>query len=124
MGKRRDNEIEQDPLPDDAGADARLRALFGEMDRPPLGDERFTAAVMQRVAAAANTHRQLRLAWAAGLGSLAVAFVAPHLGAGLGEVIAAVNTAFAWAPVVGSSAATLVLIGLAAAAGWAVAERA
>lgn len=107
-----------------ADAEARLRALFGEADRPPMGDERFTAAVMQRVEADVGRRKQRRLAWAAGLGSLTAAVVIPNLGSGLGDVVGAFNTAFAWAPAAGPGAATLVFVALAAAAGWAVAERA
>jgi hypothetical protein len=106
----------------DAAADAALRALFAEADRPPMGDERFTKAVMARVQAQASWRRQVRMAVGVGLGACAAALLAPHLGGGAADISSSLTVAAAMTPGLGASAATLLGFGLLCAAGWAMAD--
>lgn len=109
---------------EDAAADVRLRALFAEAGRPPMADERFTAAVMVGVRRDAGRQRQQRLAIGVGLLSVGGALLAPHLGAGAFDVWTSLQSTAMQIPFVGAQGATVALLALAAAAGWAVAERA
>lgn len=109
---------------DNAAQDAALRALFAGGDRPPMADERFTGAVMAAVAADASHRKHVRFAVAAGAISVCAALLAPHLGTGAADVVTVFSNATAGVPLLGSSTVTVMVVGLAAAAGWAVADRA
>lgn len=109
---------------DNAAQDAALRALFAGSDRPPMADEQFTGAVMAAVTADASHRKHVRFAVAAGGISICAALLAPHLGTGAADVLAVFNDATAGVPVLGTNTVTLMVVGLATAAGWAVAERA
>jgi hypothetical protein len=79
---KEDNQMSVDPRvssEQDAAADAALAALFGEVMRPPMVDEAFTASVLARVERARSRKEQVALGLTAlGLG-VGAAFLVPAL---------------------------------------------
>ncbi len=103
--------------------DARMRALFGESPRPPMGDEEFVRSVMARVQEVRTSDKVRRNAVA--IGSLAVA------GAVLWPFKSAIGTAFTltagkYVPdlsMLSGGATALIIAGAASLAALAYAER-
>lgn len=110
-------------FPDFDADDARLRALFAGADQPPMGDERFTAAVMGRV----DTARRSVSARQMGFAFLGVVGAALAVAANIGPATDAVTNAFApyaaQLPMLSAGASTALLAMALAAAGWLYAER-
>jgi len=61
--------------------DAKMRALFGEASRPPMGDEEFVQGVMARVDEAKASRKVRSSALALGSVALGVAILWPFKGA-------------------------------------------
>ena len=103
--------------------DARMRALFGESTRPPMGDDEFVRAVMIRVNEARTSDKARRGAVA--IGSIAL------IGAVLWPYKAALATAFTltaakYVPdlsMLGGGATALLIAAAASVAALAYAER-
>ena len=103
--------------------DARMRALFGESSRPPMGDEEFVGAVMGRV-------HEARASDAVRRNAIAIATVA-LAGAVLWPFKAAIGTAFtlttmkyaADLPMLSGGATALLIAAAASVAALAYAER-
>lgn len=103
--------------------DARLRALFGAMDAPPMGDERFTASVMAEVDAieARRTSRKGLLALGAiAIGAMGVVANATPLADAFADAYAAYAL---YLPNFGAGATSVMLAMAAAGAGWLYSER-
>jgi hypothetical protein len=108
----------------EAAADARLRALFADTPKAPMGDEAFVAKIMRRTEAEAQRKRAFVSAGAMGLVGLLAAALIPHLGTIGPQIALAFLKSAPSAPEV--SAQSMVLVGalVAAGAGWLYAERA
>lgn len=103
--------------------DARMRALFGQADAPPMGDEAFVGAVMGRVREEKAARTLQRQVGALGLVAMAGALLWPYkaaIGTGLTLTLARYVPD---AAVIGGSASALVIAAVASLAALAYAER-
>lgn len=103
--------------------DARMRALFGEMQRPPMGDEDFVRSVMGRVQDVRVSSRVRRNAMAIGGAALLGAVLWPFKGA-IGAAITLSAARYAVdLPMLSSGGAALLIAAAASLAALAYAER-
>jgi hypothetical protein len=103
--------------------DARMRALFGEMQRPPMGDEDFVRSVMGRVQEVRVSSRVRRNAMAIGGVALLGAVLWPFKGA-IGAAITLSAARYAVdLPMLSSGGAALLIAAAASLAALAYAER-
>jgi uncharacterized membrane protein len=103
--------------------DARMRALFGDMSRPPMGDEAFVAQVMGRVEEVKSARKVQRGTVALGVAALGVAVLWPYkaaLGTGLTLSLSAATVDL---PMLSGSAGALLIAAAASLAALAYAER-
>lgn len=106
------------------GEDARMRALFGEAPRPPMGDEEFVSRVMGRVAEAKASRNVQRSTAAVGVGALALAVLWPYKAAIATALTLSVPRMTADLPMLSNSASALLIAAVAGLAALAYAERA
>jgi hypothetical protein len=103
--------------------DARMRALFGESQRPPMGDDEFVHAVMYRIQEVRVSGKVRRNALALGAVALTGALLWPFKSA-IGTAITLSAVRFAPdLPMLSSSATALLIAAAASIAALAYAER-
>jgi hypothetical protein len=103
--------------------DARMRALFGDVVRPPMGDEDFVRSVMGRVQEVQASEKARRGAVAVGGIALMGAVLWPFKDA-IGAAITL--SAVKFAPdvaMLGGGASALIVAAVASLAAWAYVER-
>lgn len=103
--------------------DARMRALFGQVDAPPMGDEAFVGAVMGRVREEKAARSVQRQVGAFGLAAMAGALLWPYkaaIGTGLTLTLARYVPD---AATVGGGASALIIAAAASLAALVYAER-
>jgi hypothetical protein len=103
--------------------DSRMRALFGDVARPPFGDDAFVKSVMARVAVEKSAERARRSAFSMG----ALAFIGASLWPFRDPIALALTGAFDRVlidlPSLSAGATTLLVAAVVSAAAWAYAER-
>ncbi len=103
--------------------DARMRALFGESPRPPMGDDEFVRSVMTRVHEVRTSDKVRRNALAIGVVAVAGAILWPFKSA-LGTALALSAVRFAPdLPMLSGGATALLIAAAASVAALAYAER-
>ena len=103
--------------------DARMRALFGESPRPPMGDDEFVHSVMARVEAVRTSDKVRRNATAIGVVALGGALLWPFKSA-IGAALTLSAVRFAPdLPMLSGSATALLIAAAASVAALAYAER-
>ena len=109
--------------PDGESEDARMRALFGESPRPPMGDEEFVGVVMRRVHETRAFDTVRRNAVAIGTVALTGAVLWPFKAA-IGTALSLTTMKYAAdLPMLGSGAGALLIAAAASVAALAYAER-
>lgn len=103
--------------------DARMRALFGEASRPPMGDEDFVQSVMGRVEEAKASAKVRSSAIALGGIAIASAMLWPFKAAILTALTLPLEKYVASAPMLGAGATAMLIAVAASAAGLVYAER-
>jgi hypothetical protein len=103
--------------------DAKMRALFGEVARPPMGDEEFVSRVMGRVEEAKASRKVQRSTAALGFAGLAVAVLWPYKAALETGLALSVARLSADLPMLSSGAGALLVAAAVSLAALAYAER-
>lgn len=103
--------------------DAKMRALFGEVSRPPMGDEDFVAGVMARVDDAKASRKVQSSALALGAIALGAAVLWPFKAAIATALLVPLEKYAAVLPSMGAGATAMLIAVAASAAGLVYAER-
>lgn len=103
--------------------DAKMRALFGEASRPPMGDEDFVRSVMVRVEEAKASRKVRSSALALGTIAMGAALLWPFKAAIATALVLPIEKYAASMPMLGAGATGMLIAVAASAAGLVYAER-